>query len=1088
MASNTSHRFNISLWSIEHPHVVIAFYVAVVLLSILALLFYMPRRMMPYVESPMIGIVSMMPGLSAEEMETYISKPIEERMVAIKNVRFIRSSSQDGQSIVSLEFPYGTNMQRTLVDVQTLMNVVQADLPVTGANLKPSWVLPIDPLNIPVLTLSVTGDQRWTPLQLRQLADNEIINRLKTVPNVYTASTYGGQKRQLQVVVDRNRLAAYNLSILDVRKALDDYNVTRPAGTLTSGTEESIVRINTRALQGSDVENYVIKALPGGQVVYVRNVAQVLDTAQEQRSSYHFVNQGKVQEAIAVNVLQNPGASSPQVIQDTTKVLKQLESDYPGIHFEVAYDNAHFVNILTENMVEELGMAILLTGIAVFLFLGNWRATIISLITIPVSLAIAILGMILLGLTLNSSTLIGLLLSIGRLVDDSIIDIHAVEKHLRLGKDPKTATVDGITEVRLAVAASTLMLILALAPLLFTGGIVEQMFVGLVWPIILGLLASFLVSLTLTALLASRFLKPHEPIEEASEAHVQRKRPWIYRRIVDPFQRFLDRLENRYGGLVGWSLDNRFTVVAIALAAVIIGTGFYNFIGSEMMPLADVGQAYGVLETKPGASFARTQQIVTEVEKLMAQQPEIEKVSTELGVESGPAFSGTGAVYFTGYAMGQVNGASMMITLKDKSDRSRTIWQVVDSVQQQAMERFPKEIRRFQIKEMGSDVMASSQAPISILIYGKDLEILDKLGQQVADLASKIPGLVQVATDWTIGLPAKELTIDFRKAQELGLTPQMISDQLYYALRGGFTTEYFRSPNIRQNTILVRYREDQRRNNNQDIEQVYLTNDQGQSVPLKSIATITDRKAPTVVTHDGLRRVITVLGYYRLNGPPSMDLTMDVLQKAVSEINWPPGYGLEIRGDMTQMMDSFRRLLLGLQLAIILIFLVLVAQFRGAIQPFQMILSLPLELTGVFMGLFFMGQAFSTVSIMAVIILTGMDITTAILMIDMMDLRRKEGIPREKAIRMGAVERLRPILMTSIITIIVMLPVSISPRTGMDAYAPLGTVIVWGLFAGTVLSLLVIPVMHSLIDDAALWIGQKANRFKNRKQLGEAES
>jgi HAE1 family hydrophobic/amphiphilic exporter-1 len=1067
--------FNISRWSIEHPYLIIAFYAAIVILSILALIGYMPRRMMPYVESPMIGIVSMMPGLSAEEMETYISKPVEERMTAIRNVRFIRSSSQDGFSIISLEFPYGTDMRKALVDVQALTNVVQADLPVTGANLKPSWVLPIDPLNIPVLTLSVTGDSRWDPVKLRQLADNEIINRLKTVPNVYTVSTYGGRKRQLQVVIDRNRLAAYGLSILDVRKALDEYNVARPAGTLTSGQQEAIVRVNELAAQPQDIQSIPIKAEPGGRVVTVGDVGRVLDTFAERRSAYHYVNQGKIQEAVSISILQNPDASSPQVIRDTEGLLRDLERQYPGIHFEVAYDNSHFVNILTENMAEELGMAILLTGIAVFLFLGNGRATAISLITIPISLAMAILGMIPLGLTLNSSTLIGLLLSIGRLVDDSIIDIHAVEKHLRLGKDPLTATVDGITEVRLAVAASTLMLILALTPLLFTGGIVQQMFVGLVWPIILGLLASFLVSLTLTALLAANFLKPHE------EPQTQ-KRSWLHRKIVDPFQRFLDKTESRYGGLVRWSLNNRFTVIVVALASIIIGFGFYNFIGSEMMPLADVGQAYGILETKPGTTFARTEQIVTGVEKLLAQQPEVVKVSTELGAEAGPAYSGTGAVYFTGYSMGQVNSASLMITLTDKSARSRSIWQVIDGVQQKAIQMFPGEIRRFQIKEMGSDVMASSQAPISVLVTGPDLNILDKLGQQVADIAQTVPGLVQVATDWTMGLPAKELKIDRRKAQEFGLTPQMISDQLYYSLRGGLTTEYFRTPNIRQNTILVRYEHDQRRNNEQDLEQTYLTNAQGQSIPLKSVATVEDRQAPTVVTHDNLRRAVSVLGFYRPDGPPSMDLTMDVLQKSVAKLNWPPGYGLEVRGDMTQMTDSFKRLIIGLELAILMIFLVLVAQFRGFLQPLQMVLSLPLELTGVFIGLVIMGQAFSTVSIMAVIILTGMDITTAILMIDLMNRHRQEGLTEAESIERGAVERLRPILMTSIITIVVMLPVSLFPRTGIDAYSPLGTVIVWGLIAGTVLSLLVIPVMHSLIDDTTAWVSQRANRFKQRNR------
>lgn len=1065
--ANDSAKFNISRWSIDHPYAVISFYLALVFICVIALFYYLPKRMMPYVESPMIGIVTMMPGLSAEEVETYISKPIEERMVSIKNVRYIRSASQDGFSIVSLEFPYGTDIKRALVDTQALMNAVQADLPITGANLKPSWVIPIDPLNLPVLTLALTGDKSWDPVKLRQLADNEIINRLKSVSNVYSISTYGGEKRQLQVNIDQNALAAYGLSNQDVKKILDENNISAPAGILTSGTRESIIRINNKAQDPEDVKNYVLKALPGGKVVTIKDIADVRDTHIERRSSYHYINNGKTTEAVAINVLQNPDASSPQVVKDALKLIKDLEKEYPGIHFEVAYDNAHFVNILMNNMAEELFLAIVLTGIAVFMFLGNWRATLISLVTIPVSLAMAVVGLMPLGLTLNSSTLIGLLLSIGRLVDDSIIDIHAVERQLKMGKDSVTATVEGITEVRLAVAASTIVLVIALIPLLLCGGIVQKMFEGLVWPIILGLLSSFLVSLTLTALLAANFLK--QPDNRPRKA-------WIYTKVVDPFQNSLEKLENRYGKVVQWSLTSRFLVISIAIAAIIVGLGFYNLIGSEMMPLADVGQAYAVIETKPGTSFVRTEQIVKQIEKVFAKQPEIKKVSTEIGAEGGPAYSGVSAVYFTGYSMGQVNSATMMVTLSDKDDRKKTIWQVIDKVQQEAMKLFPDEIRRIQIKEMGSDVMASSQAPISIMIYGKDLGLLDLLGKQMVKIAETIPGLYQPSTDWTMGLPTKELRIDTKKAMELGLTPKMIADQLYYSLKGGYTNEYYRLPNLRQNTILIRNPENQFRDNAQDLESTYITNSEGISVPLKSLATVSNTETPTVITHDNMRRVINVLGFYRPHGSPSMDLSMSLVSKSIAKLNWPPGYGIEYRGDMTQMMDSFKRLILGLGIAILLIFIVLVAQFRGFIQPFQIILSFPLELTGVLIGLFVMGQAFSSVSIMSLIILTGMDITAAILMIDIIDKLRIENKPINEAIREGAVIRLRPILMTSIITIIVMLPVSLAPKTGIDAYSPLGTVIVWGLIAGTLLSLLVIPVMHSLINDVSNKINRKLKK------------
>jgi len=1051
--------FNVSAWSIEHPWVVISFYAAVVLLALWAVFGgVMPRRMMPYVESPLVGIVTAQPGLSAQEVETYLSKPIEERMTDIRGARYIRSTSQDGLSIVSLEFPYGTDMKKAQADVQSVMNAAQADLPQTGANLKPSWVLPIDPLNIPVLSVSLTGDadKGWTPSALRQFAENQAVVALKRVPDVQSVEVYGGLKRQLRVVVDRDKLAAYGYSILDVRDAINKNSVARPAGVLTSGAGESIIRVADLAQSAGAVAGYPLGS-KGGRVVYVGDVAGVTDGAREQRSGYNFVDgrrhqiEGLGESAVEMAVIQNPASGSPPVIAAVRKQIAQLEADHPGLQGRIAYDNSHFVDILFHNTGEELALAVLLCGLAVLFFLGNGRATLISVTTIPVSMAMAILLMAPFGFSLNSSTLIGLLISIGRLVDDSVIDIHAVERHLKMGKGVRAATVDGITEVRLAVAASTIMLVLALLPLVFCGGITQLMFVGLVYPIIFGLLASFLVSLTLTPLLASRLLKPHG-------ARAPGK---------------LDHLDDRYQGLVRTLLRNKFSVVAAAVCTIVVGFGFYSFIGSEMMPLADVGQAYGVLEMQPGASYAQTREATTALEKIMLRHPEIEKVSTEIGAE-------TGGTYFTGYAMSQVNSATLMITLSDKDARPATVWQVIDAVQREALRTIPN-VRRLQIKEMGSDVMASSEAPVTILVTGPDLAVLSKLAGQVADVARRTPGASQVSTSWAVEKPSYRLDVDPRRAAALGLTPADVADQAYYAMGGALTDEFYRPPNVRQDTINIRYRQGQRRSAD-DLMQMPITGKDGAGngvqVPLKTLATVTPQLAPTLIEHDGLKRSVSVLAYYRKGGPPSMDLAMSIITRASSTLNFPPGYSLEMRGDMTQMMDSFARLLQGLEIAVLLIFLVLVAQFGGPLAPLQMVLSIPLELSGVFFGLWLAHQAFSSVSIMAVIILTGMDITTAILLVDQMGRRRRDHpeMPRDEAIALACRDRLRPILMTSLITVIVMLPVAVAPKTGMDAYQPLGTVIVAGLTAGTLLSLMVIPVMHALVDDLGQWAGRRRKR------------
>ncbi|WP_395090100.1 efflux RND transporter permease subunit [Armatimonas sp.] len=1071
-------------WSIEHPYAIIAFYVAVVALAGFVVAKVMPRRFAPYVESPMLGVVTMMPGLSAPEMELQVSKPIEEQMIAVKGVHSVRSTSQEGVSIVTLEFPYGTNMQRATTDVQSLMNVTQGSLPSTGANMKPSFVVPIDPLNLPVVSLALRGDPKegWDETRVREFADNEVIRRLKTIASVHAVVPFGGYRRQLQVTVDRRKLSAYRLSILDVKAAIDRFNVAKSGGTATSGPTEATVRIDSQAATAEDILAYPIASTMGtNHVVYIRDVASVIDGHWERRSAYHYVQHdkgtaGKVIPAIEVSVVQDPGASSAQVVPAIMAVVRQMEAENPGLHFETAYDNAHFVDILFDNVWHELGLAVLLTALAVLFFLGEWRGTVIAMITVPTSLALAVLLMLPFGMTFNSGTLIGLLLSIGRLVDDSIIDIHAVERHLKMGKNPKSATIDGIAEVRVAVIASTLMIVLALMPLLFSGGITALMFVELVWPLIFGLLASMLVSFTLTALLCATLLRPESAREE------DRKHPalrFLYI-VLDPIQRGLTRMEKGYGRAIYWMLRHRFANLARVLATVIVGFTFYYFIGSEMMPLADVGQANGFLEMAPGTSFAETERAVGKLEKILLKHPELEKTSIEIGQES---MFESWTPFFTGYQMPQVNGASLMLTFSDKDQRKKTIWDVLDSVQKEALTTIPG-IRRLQIKEMGSDVMATAAAPVHVNIYGPDLVQLDRIGSEVRAIAGKMPEMFQPATTWSLALPTWNVKVDPQRAQEVGLSPSAISEQAYYALRGGLTENFWRLPGQRQNTIQVRLEGDQHESE-QDVENLPIALSDGRSVPLKSLASVEHTISPTVIEHDNLRRVIGVTGYYRLGSLPSMDVVMNLLSNSyggnkklgIAPVNFPPGYGMEMRGDMTQMMDSFRRLLAGLMLSLALMYLVLVIQFRGFLQPLQMLASLPLELAGVFLALWIAHQAFSTVSILGTIVLTGMDITTAVLLIDLVMKYRDKGIPRDQAIIEACPERLRPILMTAGISLVVLLPVAIAPKTGLDAYQPLATAVCGGLIIGTVLSLFDIPIMHTYVDDFIRWLNKT---FLNR--------
>ncbi|PHJ67322.1 acriflavine resistance protein B [Nostoc linckia z18] len=1029
-------------WSIRNPVILLALYVGILALAVLAL-FQLPVRMMPYLQSPLVAIVTMASGSSPQEVETYISKPIEQRMTVLDGVRFVRSSSQQDMSLVTVQFAWGQDMQRSLGAVQSVMKSAEGDITIDGFSTRSYWVLPIDPLNRPVLTLALRGSG-WDPVRLRDFADNILVDRLKQLPDVQAVSIFGGYRRQLQIIVDREKLAAYGLSILQVRDAIDRNNISKGAGVLTKGDREILVRSDERALGSQTVLDYPIFN-QGDRIVYIRDVATVKDSYEERRSGYRYNGS----PALGINVIQKPDASSPQVIERVRAELKRIQTQYSGIEFKEAYDNSHLVEIIKEGTIAELLISVALAGLVILIFLEDFRATAMVLISIPTSLAISILPFVPMGMSLNSSTLIGVLLAIGRLVDDSIVVIESVERKLKQGRKPFHAAIEGTQEVFLAIAAATAVMVAALAPMTFAGGLTGIMFVGIVWPIIYALLASLIVSLTLTPLMATYFLKPH---------HEHQHKATLLKRLLTPFRQGFGWLETSYASMLDLALKNRGIVLAVAIAFIYLGYSLYPFVGQEMMPLADSGQFMVTVEALAGTSFAKTDAIAQKFEQILQKQPEVEKISSEVGFELT-----SNSTYFSGYSMGGVNSASMIVTLKDRGERTRDIWQVIDAVEALARRTIPG-IRRIAMQPMGVDVMATSAAPVQLAVYGEDLDILHRLADQVLSIAEKTPGLKMAHTSSTMTQPEYQLKVDRRRAMELGLSVAEVTEQARYALQGGYTQQYYNLPNRRLNSILVRYNQKDR-GNAQDLAATYLTTQDGKQVPLSTVVTLESRKGPSLIEHVNGRRVVYVNGFYRKHAPASMDLSMTVAMQAGAELDFPPGYGLDSMGDMTDMMIEFARLLRGLVLSLILIYLILVVQFGSFIQPLNMMLSIPLELAGVFGALLLAGQTFSTVSILGIIILSGIDVAGAILLIDLILTKRRQKISRDVAIQEAAPIRLKPILMTVIITLVVIIRLAFFPDTGMDAYSPIATVILGGLSISTLLTLIVIPVMHSVVDD-----------------------
>ena len=1049
-------------WSIKNPVVVTALYIAVVMLSLLTL-FLLPVRMMPYVESPLVSVVSMAPGSSPEEIETYITKPIEQRLSVLDGVRFIRSSSQKDNSIVTIQFAWGGNVDRAVQSVQNIMTAAESDLLFDDINFRSYWVLPIDPLNRPVLTLALKGEN-WDPLQLREFADNTLVDRLTQVEDVQAVSIFGGYRRQLQIIVDRENLAAYGLSIVQVRDAIDANNISQSAGTLTQGDSEILVRTDERALGAAEVMDYPVLE-QNGRVVYVRDVATVKDTYEERRSGYRYNGES----ALAVNVIQRPDSSSPQVIERVRMELEAIQNEYPGIEFQEAYDNSYLVNLIVSSTFQELLVSVILAGLMILVFLEDFRSTAIIMISIPTSLALSTLPFIPIGMSLNSSTLIGMMMAIGKLVDDSIIVLDSIDQKLRAGLMPVQAAIKGTGDVFLASAAASCVMIAALVPTILSGGLTGLMFVGIVWPMVFAFVASLLVSITLIPLVAAFTLKPH--------SDKPKRRTWL-QVLTTPVRFGFHKLERSYAWLLDLCLRNREITLAIAGASVVLAVMLYGLIPQEMMPLGDSGQFVATLEMEAGTSFAATDAAAGRFEQIILQQPEVEKVSSQVGFELT-----RNSTYFTGYSMGGVNTASMTVTITPLNERQRDIWEIMDGIDAEAMQTIPG-IRRVGIKEMGVDVMATSAAPIQLAVYGDDLDTLHRLAQGVLDIAEANPDLKMPFTSSALSQPEYRLNIDRRRAQELGLTVQAVSQQAYYALNGGMTRRYYNRPNLRQNSILVRYDEDAR-GTMQDLSNTYITTKTGQQVPLSTVATLESRQGPTLIERVNGKRVVYVNGYYRKNAPASMDLSMAIAMQAGQELNFPPGYGVDSMGDMTDMMIEFARLLKGLLVSLVLLYIILVIQFGSFIQPLVMMLSVPLQLVGVFGALLLFDHTLSTVSILGIVILSGISLSAAILLLELILAKRKEGVPRAIAIRQAGPIRLKAIVMTTVTTLIVIVRLAFFPETGMDAYSPIATVILGGLVMSTLLTLVVVPVVYSFVDDAASSVKRLRKHQIKRQQLSE---
>lgn len=1024
---------NLIRGSLENPIARVMVTLALVGLGVLAFT-HLAIDLFPDVTYPVATVVTEYTGASPADIETTVTRPIEKVVSRITNVRFVSSYSREGLSVVVIEFTWGTDLDAAAIDIQQNVNQILDRLP---EEAKQPIIVKFDPSQVSVITLAVAGS--LDPWKLRELAEDFVAPRLETLPGVAAANVFGGQVREIQVEVDRVRLEGAGLSLDQVLQAVKTGNLDAPGGNLKAGTRDYSVRTLGRPPQVQDLQELVI-GRRGGVTVRIRDIGRVRDGFEETQTDVR-VNAGP---GLILGVQKQPGSNTVAVVDAILRELPRIRQDLPpGISLEVVSDQSTFIRRAIRTLQIEAMLGSLLAIGIILVFLRNLRSTCIIALSIPISITTTFVLMYFNRMTLNIMTLGGLALGVGRLVDDSIVVLENISRRLEAGEDPRTASERGATEVSRAIIAATVTSVIVFLPIAFVQGVAAVLFWQLALTVGLALLASLFESLTLVPILTARFLRPRGPAEGPG---------WL-RDLFARSEGAFARLDSRYQALLTWALQRRWTVVGGTAAALLLSLAFIPLIGTEFFPPSDEGE-FGITVRLPaGTRVEETAKVVTGMEALILEEvPELRSMFARVG--SG---RGRGAI-FSGRAAGPHTGF-MRIRLVPLAERRRSADEIMAALRPR-LPRVPGGNITMVTGGLVSRLIAfGAEEPIVVEIQGYDLATGSRLAAEVAALLREIRGVADVQVSREEGLPELQVALDHQRLAALGLTASQVAATVKTAI-GGFEASLYVDPQTgREHNVLVRLQEPDRQQIT-DLSQITLTAN-GRQVPLSNVAQVRRQTSPTQIERKYQQRLVRVVA--NTAGRDLGSIAAEI-EAGLALLEKPKDFVVRLAGARVEQAEAFRNLALALLLAVALVYMVLASQYRSLLHPFIIMFSVPLGVIGVIWALLLTGTTLSVISLIGVIMMVGIVVSNAILLVDTVNLRRREGMPLYAAIIQAGRTRLRPILMTSLTTILGILPMALGLGEGAEANAPLAIAVIGGLAVSTLLTLVFIPVLYHLFE------------------------
>ena len=989
----------------------------------------------PEISYPIVSVVTEYEGASPEDIEITITRPIEKRVSRIQNVRHVSSRSREGTSIVTVEFYWDTNLDTASTDIQQSINQI---LDVFPEDAKQPVLFKFDPSQISVIVLSITGPMK--EYRLRELAEDFVAPRLESQKGVASANVFGGQIREIQVEVDRSKLERLNLPLDSVAQAVRAGHMDRPGGSIRTERKEYAVRTLGRSPEVKDLEEIVVHH-HNGIPVRLKDVGKVKDGFEDIETEVS-VNGTR---GIIIGVQKQIGGNTVSVVDSVLKALPQIQRELPkGVNIQVVSDQSTFIRKSIKNLQHEAVIGAFLAVAVILLFLGSGTSTLIVAHSIPISIITTFVLLHFGKFTLNIMTLGGLALGVGRLVDDAIVVLENINRHLELGESPVDASYKGASEVSKPVIAATVTSIIVFLPLAFVKGIAALLFVQMAYTVAFSLLASLFDSLTLVPVLTAKFLRAKSERSRAS---------WI-RKLFEKTRPFFLWVDYHYQNVLQIALSRRRLVV---LGVVVIFAGsllLIPLIGTEFFPTSDEGQIRMSIRLPVASSLEETEKVMGKVEEIVFDEvPELKSLWARAG-------SGRGrSVIFSGRFAGPHTGrASLMLV--DQSDRSRSS-ETISQVLREKVRRIPGAIFTVYAGGIVSRVITfGADEPIDVEILGYDLATGSRLAKEVDDLLGQVRGVTDIQIGREEGLPEYQVRIRQDRAAALGLTTSRVAEIVRGAVEGVESSIYIDPKTGRENNVRVRLREEDRRKP-EDLKRLPLPALDGKVVPLENVVEVVQTTSPVQLERKYQQRIVHVTA--NTSGRDLGSIAGEIEDK-ISKMKIPEGFSVLLKGARLEQKEAFQMLLFALVLAIVLIYMVLASQFASLLHPFLIMFSVPLGFIGVIWALFLTGNTLSVISFIGIIMMVGIVVSNAILIVDYTNRLRNEGVElREAVIQAGRI-RLRPILMTTLTTTCGLIPMALGLGEGAEAYASLAIAVIGGLTVSTVLTLVFVPTLYDIVE------------------------